>query len=261
MPYPNEGTLTTDTREVAISETWDTQTEWEAYQSISDIEITNGVLTLSEIGFPTANLHAHYDWSNENTTTTTVPDLTGNGYDLSGQITSLNASINGVQAGEFDGVDDRVGISATSWDTITQPNTIYVVFEWNGNFGIDSGSRQIVSQNASGNERHQIDADTNSDAWQTYAGTFLNGSSNASTTLITALFNGSSSLLREDTSQTGSGDAGTESMEDMEVGSVRDEMGHITASIGEILVYDAGHDSTTISEVESYLNDKWSLGF
>lgn len=53
MPtYAISGSLVTDKREVATSEAWDTQTEWEEYESITDIEIIDGVLQLEEINIP-----------------------------------------------------------------------------------------------------------------------------------------------------------------------------------------------------------------
>lgn len=51
MPYESQGTLTTDVREVSVSSTWDTQSDWEAYQSASNIAINNGAVELSETLF------------------------------------------------------------------------------------------------------------------------------------------------------------------------------------------------------------------
>lgn len=49
MPYPSEGTLTTDEREVAVSETWDSDSDWNAAQSMSNVVVQNGVLMLDAI--------------------------------------------------------------------------------------------------------------------------------------------------------------------------------------------------------------------
>lgn len=57
--YASEGTLTTDVREVATSETWDTQTEWEAYQSKASIVIESGVLKLDQASIPETG---DYQW-------------------------------------------------------------------------------------------------------------------------------------------------------------------------------------------------------
>lgn len=57
MPYETNGMLTTDKREVAIDTTWDTQTDWTAYQSASAVQINNGVVSLAEgIGVPTSTV-------------------------------------------------------------------------------------------------------------------------------------------------------------------------------------------------------------
>ena len=45
--YEDSGNILTDKREIATSETWESQTDWEAYQSINNIEIENGIISLS----------------------------------------------------------------------------------------------------------------------------------------------------------------------------------------------------------------------
>lgn len=47
--YYLDGELVTDKRGVAVSETWDTQTEWEAFQSKNQTQIVNGVLKLDTV--------------------------------------------------------------------------------------------------------------------------------------------------------------------------------------------------------------------
>lgn len=48
MAFANEGTLTTDKRVVDVNETWETQTEFTAYQSINNIDVSSGVLSLAQ---------------------------------------------------------------------------------------------------------------------------------------------------------------------------------------------------------------------
>jgi hypothetical protein len=48
MVFQTNGNLTTDKRTVNDTTTWDTDTDWNAYQSKSGIQISNGVLKLAE---------------------------------------------------------------------------------------------------------------------------------------------------------------------------------------------------------------------
>lgn len=47
MSYEPSGELTTDERQVGTSTEWDTQSEWEAYQSLNNLQIENGVVKLA----------------------------------------------------------------------------------------------------------------------------------------------------------------------------------------------------------------------
>jgi hypothetical protein len=63
--YITDGSLTTDKRDIAVSESWDTQTEWEAYQSATDVDISNGVVTLAQTTIPSSVVLQYYadTWS------------------------------------------------------------------------------------------------------------------------------------------------------------------------------------------------------
>jgi len=54
---------------------------------------------------PPSSAIGHYDWSDNSSTTSKVENLVGSS-NLTGTFSSLNATINGTQAGDFDGVDD-----------------------------------------------------------------------------------------------------------------------------------------------------------
>ncbi|WP_292484121.1 hypothetical protein [Methanohalobium sp.] len=53
LSYASDGSLLTDEREVNASTLWDTQSDWEAYQSKNNINITNGNLELSQVASKT----------------------------------------------------------------------------------------------------------------------------------------------------------------------------------------------------------------
>lgn len=63
MPFPNNGTLTTDKRTVDDQTTWSNQSQWEQYESLSNIEIVNGNLRLLEYNLPTNGLIHRYKFN------------------------------------------------------------------------------------------------------------------------------------------------------------------------------------------------------
>lgn len=57
MPYVPDGTLVTDKRTINDSDGWDSQSEWEAYQSANGVEIVSGAVELAEVVIPDAANH------------------------------------------------------------------------------------------------------------------------------------------------------------------------------------------------------------
>lgn len=112
MPYKTKGTLTTDVREVAVSETWDSQTEWEAFQSKTDIEITSGSLQLVFTDIPISGVSR---WEFEQDLTDSWGD--NNGADNTSAGYTTTAAV-GSYAKSFDGTDDNVGLPADTFEHI-----------------------------------------------------------------------------------------------------------------------------------------------
>jgi hypothetical protein len=198
------------------------------------------------------DLHAHYDWSDSSTTTSTVPDLTGNGYDLTGTFSSLNVTINGVQAGEFDGNDDSVDVDFTA---LPQPNTIFIVLQYDST-SIGSTSYIYDSNNTA---RHGMFLAGVESEFAIYSGTSLfDGGLDANPHIFGNLYHGTSSIIRRDGTQSGSGDAGANDLDGFTVGSVYTDNSYAPITVGEILIYP--QDKTGIaSDVESYLSSKWGI--
>lgn len=105
MPYYTEGTLTTDTREIAVSETWDSQSDWEAYQSASQVEITSGVVQLASI--PDSGVSR---WRFEQDATDSWGTNDGN---VNGASFDSDSAVN-EYAASFDGSDDSIDVP---WDS------------------------------------------------------------------------------------------------------------------------------------------------
>ena len=193
---------------------------------------------------PDSGLLHHYDWSDDSTTTTTVPDLQGN-EDLTGAFSDLNGDINGVQAGTFDGTDDVV----TNGNSTSQPIIIFFVID-----PVDTGditSRILNSDNT----RFRLGLRWQDDNYNVDAGESVQGGSPSdSPQILVGEYDGSNSSGRLNGSEILSGDAGSESIDGYNVGND----GQYEGLVGEILVYDKNNISS-ISEVEDYLSNKWGI--
>jgi len=216
------------------------------------VQTGNGVKAFdtSASGIPdSGDLHARYDFSEEDGSLP-ITDQTGNGYDLvSGTYSGVGASINGVQAGDFDGADDNV---YTSFASESQPNHVFIVINSDavtGNtspFDGDTAVSQLVFvTNVSGN-------------WAMIAGSTLeDGTANTGPIIISALFNGSNSAIRVNGTES-TGDAGTTALDGVSLGARGDGSNNYDGAIGEVLVYPQDK-SSVVGDIEKYLADKWGI--
>jgi hypothetical protein len=109
MPiYKPDGNLVTDKKSSDL--TWDTQTEWEAYQSKTDISISNGIVQLNEITTPDSGV-SRWTFDDADTDGSTAADVWG---DDDGTINGATTGVSGKfgEAYSFDGTDDNVYIGA-----------------------------------------------------------------------------------------------------------------------------------------------------
>jgi hypothetical protein len=114
MTYTPNGTLLTDVREVAESETWDTQTDWEAYQDASTVNVSNGSVELGSV-LDTATGH----WPGDEGSGTTLTDNIGsNDITLNGPTWQSVSRFEGGYGLSYDRTDDTASGSLqqpTSW--------------------------------------------------------------------------------------------------------------------------------------------------
>jgi len=184
----------------------------------------------------------------------TWPDEIGNNDITGGNPIIRDAGINGNRSLEFDGVNDSLDIS---FSTISQPNTIISVVEFGksdtteDSFIIDSESNSdhAVSQGRFGEQSIQ-------------AGSRLGGTAvTQDPILITGIFDGSNSVIKENGSQQNTGDAGNNGLTGISVGinqsGSTDRM--YQGYIGEIMVYESRLSSSEIDSEEQRLADKWGI--
>jgi hypothetical protein len=198
------------------------------------------------------NTVAHYDASklalNDGDTVSVWPDEFGN-YDLDTQIgspTYVESGINGNPAIAFNG--DGLEVTGLS---VTQPNTTYVVFEYQGGW---DGGRVLAGVSES-----QLTAATASykENWKTYAGTSLHATSDIGIQQMTAVFDGANSIIRENGVETAVGDAEINDLGGLSVGY--DSFGgsnYADAYVSEIVVANSG---SVDLDFETQLLEKWGI--
>ena len=200
------------------------------------------------------DLHAHYDFSAYNETQTTdFEDLSGNGHDLeNGSITGCTGDINGVQAGEFDGVDDAIWASNTPdiW-----PTSIFVVHRID-----DTSDRHHVIQPSS--EANYLEWRNTEWSMNIQGDSDVVGSDDDTINLHSLEFN-DTSKLRENGQEVGTEDSTSaiQVLDEIGLGSQnpRFDDRFYEGAIGEVLIYQSLRDESTTNDVESYLSDKWNI--
>ena len=215
--------------------------------------ITDTVSTLPD------NTVAHYDASqlslNDGDTVSVWPDEQG-GNDLdiqTGSPTYVESGINGNPAIAFNGDGlESTGVS------VTQPNTTYVVFEYQGGFDrsrVLSGvsSRQIT-----------VWADDDTNSWRAFAADYLDGSNDLGIQQMTTVFDGGNSIIREDGVEISVGDAGTSDLDGLSVGydswgytyNYGENRNYADAYVSEIVVVNSG---SVDLDFENQLLEKWGI--
>lgn len=227
---------------------WDSVDDWSSAQASEDVEIDGGSFGLATAIPDSGDLQAHYDFSEEDGSTP-VTDQSGNGHDLSGSYSGVSRDINGVQAGDFDGTDDNLTVS---FSAESQPNHIFIVAQADsisGNespFDADTAVDQLIFATGSSNN------------WAINSGdTVEDGSADTSAVIISGLYNGASSAIRVNGVES-TGNAGTASLDGISLGARGDGTNPFDGTIGEVLVYPQDK-SGIVSDVESYLSDKWGI--
>jgi len=233
--------------------------QFRAFGSVRDVSDEGGVLTFEtdSAAIPdSVNLEAHYDFSEEDGSMP-VSDRSGNELDLDeGSYSGVDVNINGVQAGYFDGVDD--GVFRDSFGvTINQPYMVYSVFQLGAtNQHGGDGTAWVTPENG-GQSRIR----TRNGNWNQYAGNNLESGSEDTDPHYRSDRISDNGVLRLDGSEIASGDSGSRFQDSDEAFNLgfRPDDHHSEVRLGEVLVYDTGHDTGTMEEVENYLSDKWSF--
>jgi len=212
-----------------------------------------GLRTVSTFGLPgAADIVARYDFTREDGSLP-IEDRSGNSNSLpNGAFTGVSASINGKQAGDFDGSND--GVNGSFGTVQGQPNHVFMVFQ----LRTTDNFRGIFDADAN---RHKIG--TGSSVFDVFAGSQLtDGSSDTSPHVINVLFDGSNSKIRLDGTQKASGGLGAQDLDGVTLGQQAANAGvganYADVKIGEVVVYQTDKTGQE-SEIEQFLADKWGI--
>jgi len=189
-------------------------------------------------------------FSDGNTVTTWPEEVSGN--DGTGSATYRPSAINGHPALEFDGSSDE--FSATV-GTFSQPNTIFAVVD------LETSQYAAVTSERTdaGSNRHNLQYDGNNSSWAIFAGNGLTGADDQAVVLLSTLVDGASTVIRQNGTQTASGDAGSEAFEAVRIGFMPGANGrYFDGYIGFVEIHD-GTPTNGLTTREQEIADLWDI--
>ena len=215
----------------------------------------SGFLSAGIVGGPDIpdeqDLQARCDFREEDGSAP-VSDLTSNGYDQSGTYTGLT-SVSGVQAGEYDGIDD---FTQATWTPVSQPVHIFILFK------LDSvtGGTFFYSGGSTREGRLGVQDFGSGDVWSIDAGSTADTGVAADTNLhiMSVLLDGSNSTFRLDGTDYSIGSPATNSVSGSALGADGSGSNNADCSPVEVLVYPEDKTSKQ-SEIEQYIDRDTSI--
>lgn len=170
------------------------------------------------------------------------------------QPTVVASVLNGLSVVRFDGSNNMKKGAFTAAES--QPNTIFIVWKSNATgfrFAIGGGfSNATTNAVYQGTGEGQNIAITTGTSVLSYNRTlpfqFLT---------TTAIFNGANSKIYENGVHRTTGDAGSNPLNGLVIGSLHNDDRYLIGDIAEILIYNSALNDTDRKAVEEYLRDKW----
>lgn len=175
--------------------------------------------------------------------------------DANFQPSTNTRTLNNYNVVEFFGSNKRDHMIATFGQTLSQPNTIFAVYQY------DDIVDDYIYDGLNANDRHALLIEYNDNDLNLFGGVSLesNVAPDESPHISSAQFNGSSSFFRLDGSQIASGNTGSQSLGGLTVGSRYNKYGNLDGFIAEIIIFNRLLSSSEVDDVESYLSNKWGI--
>jgi len=183
-----------------------------------------------------------------------------NGYDAAatGDPTMKIDNFNNNPAAFLDGADDH-WVTPSGFGSLSQPFTVYAVVDFSSGASLSDTRYTIIDQSSNTTSGNRTIMRWDEGNWAMWSGNnFVSGSTDDTQNLITGLFDGANSAIYENESQTGTGDAGSNGIEEPAIG-YNDGASSGSLWYGdyvELHIYDAGHDSQTRSDVWSWIKNR-----
>jgi hypothetical protein len=164
--------------------------------------------------------------------------------------TYRSSGINGYTSVDFDGTDDQF---TTPSDTLSQKFVVFMVV----NIDDTSANRAVIGSQNSDMDFYYDDFNA---GWAIFAGSGpLIGSNSTGRQLFVAVFDGADSVIREDGTQTASGDIGTNGLDSLSIGWHENVGGRYwQGDIGFIEIHD-GNVSNGLTTREQEIADMWGI--
>jgi len=181
------------------------------------------------------------------------------GSDLSGAATYRASGIAGQASLDHNGSSD--GFDTSFGSTISQPFVVYSVINPNTTeLPIGTSGDPVRSFWAEPNTNSPNGSwNGNIPAWELFAGKPIRGSSTKDRRIISCLADGANSILREDNTQTASGDAGTLGLDLFSIGKSNDPAERFwPGDIGYVEVHESVPNSGFESREQDIIDD-WGL--
>ena len=164
----------------------------------------------------------------------------------------------------FDGTDDYVTGLYTTGGNMNQPNTIFSVAALTGWVPNDASSRALYDGFVATNQLLYARNNDDPDKWAIFAvgGPLQGGATDASWHTWTALYNGAAGQFWKDgVSEAGPGNAWTNAMTGMTIGSRGGSGFAWFGDITEVIAYDADLSNADKNQVGNYLETRYALAY
>ena len=170
----------------------------------------------------------------------------------SDQPTYESSGLNGNPSVRFPG--DTEFLEATFPVTYTQPNTVFLALEV---VALETGH---IMDSAGTGDRHIFVAATD-ERLRMWSGDWIEAAGEATTDdfVLSGIFDSPDSELRRDSNTVASGDTGGLDWDSIYLGRHNTDEDYVNIRVGELLIYDRRLDASEMSDVESYLADKWGI--
>tara|TARA_Y100000114_G_scaffold87135_1_gene80564 strand:- start:240 stop:1475 length:1236 start_codon:yes stop_codon:yes gene_type:complete len=246
-----------------------------AYQSYSiEFTVDSGTAAGKNFTFQNSDSDDGYTARNIN-----IEVVAGNGfisiwYDQSGNNNNLTqtdtakqpkivdsgslVTISSKPALEFDGTDDLLEKETFTQGTLSQPNTFFAVAKLDSN---DDTNRKIFDSHNSTGRNMLFLSPTNAGEFGFFATAVITTgeTADANNNLFTALYDGTSSVLRVNTVQKAAGNVGTMSMIGLIIGESHNQNSNVwKGNIQEIIVYNSDQTSK-FTALETNIKNNYSI--